>query len=484
MGRPYQCRKWDFAEQGKPPRNTAMLLKRTNCDLSPRRAQVGAARWVSVAVIAVLVGAGVFLAGDPWMEPRPRQGAEVPGESADGTAAQQAATSSSQAGQANVATLAGERPGAAKSGGVVGTTAPVLPSTLVTGALRPQPAAPEFDLALAQSLVKFLAEFKPGKDKFTAEEIQAITDAIEELKRQGLAGVMAIDQFLQSGQDLNLKALIEGPNPAYSSLRLALIEALADIGGRDAGDAMVRTLAGTGNPQEIAVLARGLERYAPMLYRPEISDAVRATLTQALQSEPGKFGDLSYLFGVIQDYGDDSVAAELEEVYRTANNAWSEYALMTLSELPDGRGVPYLADMAKELAADPNRNDSRYTMSLRMLAQASRDSPEAATVLMGLAQAGKVPTPALVSVAATLGGSEYWLITPSSPLAQVSKAPAAVTTKAPEIWTNTEIEQRIGMIDQLLTYRPEPPAVQALNDARDRMLLWKSRPMVNGRRTK
>jgi len=295
---------------------------------------------------------------------------------------------------------------------------------------------------------------------------------------------MAIDQFLQSGQELNLKALIEGPNPAYSSLRLALIEALADIGGRDAGDAMVRTLAGTGNPQEIAVLARGLERYAPMLYRPEISDAVRATLAQALQSEPGTFGDLSYLFGVMQDYGDDSVAVELDEIYRTANNAWSEYALMALSDLPDGQGVPYLADMAMEMAADPNRNDARYNMSLRMLAQASRESPEAAAALIGLAEAGMVPTPLLVSVAATLGGSEYWLITPSSPLAQLSKAPSAITTKAPETWTDAQIDERIGMIDQLLTYRSEPPAVQALNDARDRMLLWKSRPMVNGRRTK
>jgi len=55
-----------------------------------------------------------------------------------------------------------------------------------------------------------------------------------------------------------------------------------------------------------------LEQRSPGTHRREIISATRKALATALQSEPRAYRDPGHLFGMIQDYGDASVAADLQ----------------------------------------------------------------------------------------------------------------------------------------------------------------------------
>ena len=119
-----------------------------------------------------------------------------------------------------------------------------------------------------------------------------------------------------------------------------------------------------------------------------------------------------------------------------------------------------------------------------MIAKVSRQDPQAAENLNRLAKEGNLSTSDLQTVAATLGGSEYQLITAGSDIALRSKAATQLNGRAPETWTDVEIDQRLSMINQLLLTDPEPAAAEALTAAQERLLVWRERPMIDGVRVK
>lgn len=363
-----------------------------------------------------------------------------------------------------------------------GLIAPTAPAQSDAPRLRHPALAPDYDFALARELVGGLAQFAPGDGKLLPSDIEAMNQTLEELKRQGPAAVVAIEEYLAAGEDLDFSQWADVKDLPNSTLRLALLDTLGRIDGPEALDAMVGNLATAIDPREIRSLAEGLEANAPERYRTEIVAATRETLALALESDPKEFQDLSHLFGVIQGYGDETMAADLENVYRTAQSGWADYALMALSRLPEGQGVPYLREIVSDLSADPNRSATRYKTALQMLAQASREDPQAEVALMEMAGKGQLSTSDLKSVAATLGGREYQLITAGSEIAKKSKSATFLNGRAAETWTDAEIEQRSAMIEQLLSTEVEPEAEQVLLKASERLAVWKGRPMVNGRR--
>jgi len=332
----------------------------------------------------------------------------------------------------------------------------------------------------AQQLIRALAQMKPRDGKFSLEEIKEINRLLQELKWQGQAGISAIREFLESGQDVSF-ANFEGKiPPEYSSLRLALIDALAQTGGPEATAYMASMLHTTTNPEELALLARGLEQSAPGVYRAEIMKVVRTMLDQALSVAPGPYPGLGHLFGIIQDYGDASIAADLENMYRKGPSTFTEFALMALSKLSEGYGIPALLKIVNEMSGDPGAYGITYDMALRYLAQASREYPEAGEALLRLAAANKISTAGLIQIATALGGTEYGLITKNS---EYSRAEMG-GVRSIETWTDAEIDQRLRLIDQLLRTNPQPAAVKALEEARKRLLVWKARPIVGGKRKK
>jgi len=257
---------------------------------------------------------------------------------------------------------------------------------------------------------------------------------------------------------------------------------LIEMGGSETVDFLASMLQATTSPEEVALLAKGLERSAPGVYRAEIMKVVRTMLDTALKGTPGQFQGFGHLFGVIQDYGDVSTAVELENIYREAPPARGEFALMALSKLPEGNGVPTLTGIVNEMARDPGAYGTKYEVALRMLTQASREYADAGEALLGLAAAGNIPPSAFTAVAAALGGTEQQLITKSSDVSKLSRAEVYINGRAAETWSDADIDQRLGLIDRLLRTNPQPTAVKALEEARSRLMVWRDRPMVDGKR--
>jgi len=343
-------------------------------------------------------------------------------------------------------------------------------------------APPGANYARAQQLLSMLKQMKPRQGKFSPEEVKEINRLIQELKQQGPEGVMAVQEFLESGEDVSFMEFTGRTPPEYSSLRTALIDSLIEMSGPGGVDFLAWMLQGTTNPEEIAFLAKGLELSAPGIYRSEIMKVVRTMLDAALKSTPGQFQGYGHLLGVIQEYGDASTATELEKLYRNSPSARGEYALMALSKLPEGNGVPTLVGLANEMAKNPGAYGASYESALRMLTQASREYADAGEALVNLAAANSIPPSALMVVAAALGGTEQQLITKSSEVSKLSRAEVYINGRAAETWSDAEIDQRLGLIDKLLRTNPQPSVVKALEDARSRLQVWKGRPMVGGKR--
>jgi hypothetical protein len=327
-----------------------------------------------------------------------------------------------------------------------------------------------------------LVQIKPRNGKFSPEDIFEINRLIKELIRQGQAGVMAIRAFLESGQDVSYEGYKRSILGGNSSLRLAMIDALAQIGGLETAAFMASILQATTNPEEVALLAKGLERSAPGAYMDQILDTVLTMLGTALMNSPSQYPGLGYLFGVIQDYGNASHASDLESIFRKSPSATSEYAMMALSKLHEGSGISTLIKIANEMSGDPGAYGMRYDLSLQMLAQTSREYPEASEALLEMVKTNKIGTDSLIRVASVLGGTEHQLITTTSPVSQASLADIYINGRAAETWSDAEIDQRLRLIDQLIGSNPQPAAVKALENARNRLLIWKDRPMVGGTR--
>lgn len=339
------------------------------------------------------------------------------------------------------------------------------------------------DPSHAVDLIAELAQIKPPGEIFLENGTDEISRIIAELKQMGEAALPAIREFLESGGDVRFAELSADKWLNYATLRIALLDTLNEIPGPDALELMARVIQVTNDPMEIAVLAEGLDQRAGDTYRAEIVVSARKALGEALRGQPAAFRDIGHLFSVIQDHGDASVVADLEAVYQKGSG-WVNFSLMALSELPQGHGIPSLIRIANGLADGGAPLHDRYNIALRMLAQASREYPEAGNALLQMAESGQTGTPALVELASTLGGREFHLVMQSSGLAASTTAISQLASNAPETWSDDEIDARIALIDGLVSTDPEPTAVTALEEAQRGLQDWRSRPMVNGKRVR
>ncbi len=223
--------------------------------------------------------------------------------------------------------------------------------------------------------------FSGGVSPQKAEELKR---AYKQLAEQGSASLPAIREYLQRFQDIDFDAVGAGKLVGYSSLRIGLLDALAQIGGPEATDLSLQILETTGDPQEIAFLAKGLEKQLPPeQLRPATLAAASDALAQALGGElDGR--NLAPLFEVLQKYGDESVAGLLEQ----SAGKWNFYATLALAGLPDGAGVPALLRLAQDGA---NSGAGNGDSALRPLAQAAMQYPAARTALVEQARLNQIP---------------------------------------------------------------------------------------------
>jgi hypothetical protein len=332
----------------------------------------------------------------------------------------------------------------------------------------------------SRQLIAKLLQVRQGNAVITEDDAAAINQTLQELIEEGVAAVPAIRDFLRRMDDVDFDEVGGGDLVAHGSLRLGLLDALAQIGGTEALDVSLEQLRETLDPVEIAVLARNLEGEAPGVYGEEILNASRRALLAAGQAPPDQRVDVSPLFELFEAYGGADVVADLEHVMPT----WSQYSLMALAGLPDGEGVPSLAAMA----ADPRVPvESRSGLPFQMLAQASAEYPEAGEALIDLARSGQVPDRAWGLIGAALQGMHLRFplevfdgMSPEGggdPTAG-GEAPhlGAYETKALDVrydlrltsgnWSDQQLDRQLTLIDALLGATANPTAVKALREAR------------------
>ena len=121
-----------------------------------------------------------------------------------------------------------------------------------------------------------------------------------------------------------------------------------------------------------------------------------------------------------------------------------------------------------------------------MLAQASRESPEASKMIVDAAYTNQITSYDFIRIASALGGRELRLNDQSSK-SMVSKGTESanlVVTRsilnAPSKWSDVEIDQRLDLIDRLFETKPEPVVVDALQNAQASLLEWGDIPYIDG----
>jgi len=332
-------------------------------------------------------------------------------------------------------------------------------------------AAPTVALPAAspysRQLVAGLTNLDFSRGPITKEQAEQWKQGLQGLIGQGSAAVPAIREFLEQNQELNFAAIAGGEQLGQSSLRSAMINGLAQIGGPEAMSVMLQTLQATTLPTEIAQLAQVLEQQAPGQYRQETLNAISDVLAMAGKGQLPSGWDVGALFKVLQDYGSAGTASILEQL----QPEWRYYATLSLAGMQDGAGLPALIHEAQNAAAGSGRE-----FAFQMLAQAASQFPDASAALLEAARRGEIPDAAWRKIATGLAGDQYQLGSPPSP--PEGGAPTLPGLKTYHIQSGNQnfyslpvgadgqMSQRLNLIDQLLGATSNPAAQAALQNAR------------------
>jgi hypothetical protein len=343
----------------------------------------------------------------------------------------------------------------------------VIPAAGRTASAAPPAVARTEPTPYTRQLVASLTNLDLTHGPITREQAQQWQQGLRALTQQGVAAVPAIREFLEQNQELSFSAVSGGELLGQSSMRVALIDALQQIGGPEATAVMLQTLQTTALPSEIALLARNLEQLAPGQYRQETLSAVNEVLAMADKGQLAGW-DVGALFQVLQNYGDASTAPALAQL----QSKWNYYATMALAGLPGGEGVPSLIRQAQDAAG------GKSSLTFQILAQVATEYPDAGAALIEQARRNQIPDSAWRKIATGLAGDQYQIGTPSELSALSPSLPGLKTYHIESGNQNfyslpldanlpgDQISQRLALIDQLLAAASSPAAVEALQNAR------------------
>jgi hypothetical protein len=251
--------------------------------------------------------------------------------------------------------------------------APTLASTESQFAVRAVPAAAKTESP--QEILSDLLDMRmgaPGGERNAA--LREVVFKLECLAHSGSDAVPAIRQFIGRGVDVNYNPQDNNQvgNPTGNgggfgsfrgarrardlqnlqtdwivppSLRLGLVGTLKEIGGPDAEQALAEMLASTTRGIEVAYLTVVLEKLAPGKYRDDAIKAAKNLLTHPVAMDsPDRLDDLSksYLYGVLEFYGDTSFAPTAKGLLVGANGRLDQDAMDYLSTVLKDQSVSAL----------------------------------------------------------------------------------------------------------------------------------------------
>jgi hypothetical protein len=330
-------------------------------------------------------------------------------------------------------------------------------------------------------LVNNLVNLDLSGGVMTEEQVAFWKQSLKMLTDQGPSAVGAIREFLAKNADLDF-GLAGQQALGYTSARTALFDALSQIGGPTAIDALSEVLSNTADPREIGMLAQKLEKIDPGLHGSEALVAARQSLDMAQTGNlPNR--DVAPLFETLLKYGGAGAVGDFE---RTAQQ-WSYYAMIGLVQLPDGAGIPSLA----RFASDETTTSGARVAALQMLAQAASQSEEARNILLEQARQGKLTAYNWATMVPLLAGSQMVFqnsaygnglgnVDPSDfRKAYISAGNQSFITAPLGALSTEQINQQLGLIDQFLAVTTDPAGIQALQQAKD--LLSRRAPQVAGK---
>jgi hypothetical protein len=317
-------------------------------------------------------------------------------------------------------------------------------------------------------LVESLARPETTDGVMTEAQIASWQEHFQNLLQLGSAAIPAIHQFLQQNIDLDFgsggKQIL-----GYASARMAILDALAQIGGADAVNTLSETLQATADPREVAFVARKLEQLEPGRYQQAALDAARQSLSMAGEGNlNGK--DVAPLFELFQKFGDLRCVTDIE----SSVNKWNFYATLALAQLPDGAGVPSLVN----IVTDQTGGDSGARMAaLKMLAQVATQSEQAHAALLDQARLGKFSAYDFAIMAPMLAGDQmvYQSYLVDNPMAGINPIDLKKTlipssnqsffTAPLGAATPDQVRQRNALIDELLSVTQDAAMRQSLQQA-------------------
>lgn len=310
---------------------------------------------------------------------------------------------------------------------------------------------------IARALAANLLGLDVRRGSITPEQAQFWKQQYRDLISQGAQAVPAIQELLEMNTNINFTTLENGDQLGSPNLRQSLFDALKQIGGPEAIGALASVMQTSPNPADIALMADYLNTLAPGQYNDAATAAATAALDQATQSNVNtNMPQMSALFSVLQTYGGANAIPNLEQ----AAAKWNYYAPLALAGLPDGSGIPALADIA---ANQNGTYASSQNFALQMLAQLSSQYPAAAQALLAqIGNSGNLSQYTWTLVAQALGGRQTYYGQEPVPadgtdpqgvhLVNLNQNFASVNVAG--TWTPQQIQNQIGFINQLMAANP------------------------------
>jgi len=320
---------------------------------------------------------------------------------------------------------------------------PVLQTSKAESAVPTTPRTP-------QQLVAEILEISSTEDPITADKAEKYKRDLEELIKLGAASVPAIRELLDKKVEYDFADVTGGDQMGYASLRASLIDALKQIGGPEADEAMVQVLQTSALPSELLEIAKNLDQDAPGQYHDQILNAARESLAIGATNQVANV-ELGPAFRILQNYGGaNTIADAAKNEPANFNNA------INLVNMPDGQGLPALVQMAQNSGSSA----SGQTIATEMIAQMAGQNPQAVDALVQMAQNGQISNGTWEKLAPILAGDQLQL--PGS-TATTSGTPSQNSgfTVVNTATTSDQISQRIALIDKFLTAIPGDSAAAA-----------------------
>ena len=315
---------------------------------------------------------------------------------------------------------------------------------------KPEPAPIPATPRTPQQLVAEILEISSTDGPITAENAEKFKRNLEELIKQGAASVPAIRELLEKKVEYNFADASGGEQMGYASLRASLIDALKQIGGPEAQEAMVQVLQTSALPSELLEIAKNLDQEAPGQYRDQVLNAARESLAIAATNLSANI-ELGPAFRILQNYGDaNTIADTAKSEPANFNNA------INLVNMPEGQGLAALVQMAGN-----SSSASGQTIATEMIAQMAGQNSKAVDALMQMAQNNQISNGTWEKLAPILGGDQYQIAdspaqSPTDP--NVSQPGFTIINNAT---TSDQINQRIALIDKFLGTVPSDSAAAA-----------------------